>query len=285
MKNTAHSVTAARTAGASTDTYFTNFASDTENAPLLIYLPGLDETGKDLISLEMSDFKQDFEVRGLIIPADDLADWDELAAAAIALTRHEIAKMPAGTPVCLCAESFGGCLGLRILEQAPDLFDRVVLVNPASSFHRVPWLNLEAWLMPLVPALFFNQPADWLVFFLAPLHRISSEARQALAKSTHDAPKETLVKRLNLMRDFSLDAARLSRVTCPVLLVGSAGDRILPSVAEAHRLSQIFPSAQMVTLPYSGHACLAERDVNLDEIMRSHHLMPAPPMTAQPTTI
>ncbi|MGB3768893.1 MAG: alpha/beta hydrolase, partial [Phormidesmis sp.] len=73
--------------------------------------------------------------------------------------------------------------------------------------------------------------------------------------------------------------------TCPVLLVGSAGDRILPSVAEARRLSRIFPSAQMVTLPYSGHACLAERDVNLDEIMRSHHLMPAPPMTAPPTTI
>ena len=279
--NTNSNSTAATTAssiGAPTEAYLMNFGSNEKDAPLLIYFPGLDETGKDLISLEMNSFKQDFDVRGLIIPADDLDDWDRLATAAIALIRHEVSNMPAGTPVCLCAESFGGCLALKVLEAAPDLFDRVILVNPASSFNRVPWLNLGTQLMPLVPEIFFNQSlnglSDGLVFFLASLDRISVEAKQALAKSTSAAPKETLVKRLNLMNRFSVDEGRLQRVRCPVLLIGSKGDRILPSVEEAHRLNQIFPNSQTLILPHSGHACLAEKDVDLDQIMRDRHIMP-----------
>ncbi len=34
------------------------------------------------------------------------------------------------------AESFGGCLGLRVAAAAPELVERLVLVNPATSFAR-----------------------------------------------------------------------------------------------------------------------------------------------------
>ena len=42
-------------------------------------------------------------------------------------------------PICLAqvtltAESFGGCLALRCLAAAPELFERAVLVNPATCF-------------------------------------------------------------------------------------------------------------------------------------------------------
>ena len=36
----------------------------------------------------------------------------------------------------MVAESFGGCLALRITAAAPDLLERLVLVNPATSFSR-----------------------------------------------------------------------------------------------------------------------------------------------------
>lgn len=36
--------------------------------------------------------------------------------------------------VLLTAESFGGCLALRCLAAAPELFERAVLVNPATCF-------------------------------------------------------------------------------------------------------------------------------------------------------
>ena len=38
--------------------------------------------------------------------------------------------------VTLVAESFGGCLGLRVAAAAPELVERLVLVNPATSFAR-----------------------------------------------------------------------------------------------------------------------------------------------------
>ena len=42
----------------------------------------------------------------------------------------------ANRKVTLVAESFGGCLGLRAAAAAPDLVERLVLVNPATSFGR-----------------------------------------------------------------------------------------------------------------------------------------------------
>ena len=253
-----------------TDAYFLSFQKGYKEAPLLVYLPGLDETGADLISLQTASFQQDFNVRSLVIPPDDLDDWDELAASAIALTQHELAAMPDRLPVYLCGESFGGCLALKVLSIEADLFDRIVLVNPASSFRRVPWLNLGSQLFPLVPEFFYELSEKFaIVDFLAPPERLSPAAKRSLLASTRAAPKETLQRRLDLMREFLVDDAALRKIRCPVLLIGAQADRILPSVQEAHRLAKIFPHVQVVTLPHSGHACLVETGVNLDEIMRS----------------
>ncbi len=240
---------------------------------MLVYLPGLDETGKALISLQTVSFEKDFNVRSLVIPPDDLDDWDRLADAAIALTRSELKKLPSHLPVYLCAESFGGCLALKILLRDDDPFDRIILSNSASSFHRVPWLNIGSQLFFLVPEWYYKLSANFALPFLAPPHRLSAEARQALLESTRSAPKRTLERRLALMRDFSVDEARLRQVTQPVLLIGSEQDRILPSVNEVYRLAKVFPHAQIVTLPHSGHACLVENGINLNEIMRAKNFM------------
>lgn len=280
-------MTTASAVNAPTNTYLLNFQRGYINAPLLIYLPGLDETGKALISLQTASFEQDFNVRSLVIPPDDLDDWDLLAIAVIALVNNELAKMPQQMPVYLCAESFGGCLALKVLLKVQQqdqglaprkmggLFERVILVNPASSFHRVLWLNLGSRLFSLVPAWLYELLSSLpVVNFLAPPDRLSPEARQGLLKSTRSAPKKTLQRRLALMRNFAVDEAKLSQIDCPVLLIGAQADRILPSVDEVYRLARIFPRSQVVILPYSGHACLVENGINLDQIMRAHHFMP-----------
>lgn len=254
-----------------TDAYFLSFQQGYKEAPLLVYLPGLDETGKALIALQTASFQQDFNVRSLVIPPDDLDDWDRLAASAIALIKNELTRLPAHLPVYLCGESFGGCLALKVLLAAHELFDRVVLVNPASSLRRVPWLNLGIQLFPLVPEPLYDlSKAFSPIVFLAPPSRLSTEAYEGLMESMRSAPKETLLRRLSLMREFSIDESLLRKITCPVLLIGSQEDRILPSVDEVYRLSKILPRAQVVTLPHCGHACLVEDGINLDEIMRSH---------------
>jgi pimeloyl-ACP methyl ester carboxylesterase len=54
------------------------------------------------------------------------------------------------------AESYGGCLGLRVAVAAPDLIQRLVLVNPATSFSRalsgLPSIIASTNLLSLFPA-------------------------------------------------------------------------------------------------------------------------------------
>ncbi|MEM9509756.1 MAG: alpha/beta hydrolase, partial [Cyanobacteria bacterium P01_E01_bin.35] len=49
----------------------------------------------------------------------------------------------------------------------------------------------------------------------------------------------------------------------------SVRDRLLPSVTEADRLVRYLPNARKVLLPDSGHACLLEREIRLEEILGS----------------
>ena len=109
--------------------------------------------------------------------------------------------------------------------------------------------------------------------FLTPIDRLSSQARQGLEETIKSSPKQTTQQRLAMMREFTIDEAKLSQITQPVLLIGSEKDLILPSVEEAQRLAKIFPQTIVVTLPNSGHACLVEPDVNLYQIMQDNNFV------------
>lgn len=246
--------------------YFITTQSSNPNYPLFVFLPGMDETGKELIYIQTAGLEAAFDVRCFVIPPDDLTSWDEMTEKVINLTKIELEKTPR-SHVYLCGESFGGCLALKVLEKFPQLFTNIILINSASSFHRVPWLNLGSLLFPYTPQPFYKISSFLSLPFLANLSRISPTASLALSKSTSSAPQETANQRLSLMREFDVDESKLSQITQPVLLIGSRNDRLLPSEAEAQYLSNIFPNNQIITLPHSGHACLVERDVNLYQLL------------------
>ena len=254
------------------DAYFFNPQASKPNLPLLIFLPGLDETGTDLMSLQTDSLEVGFDVRCFVIPPEDIDDFDLLAESALALTEAERASTP-NRPVYLCGESFGGCIALKMLLQAPDWFQGIILVNPASSFHRVPWLNFGSLLFPLTPDFFYNHSAWLSLPFLAPINHLTPQARQGLKETIKSAPKQTAQQRLAMMREFTIDETKLRQITQPVLLIGSEKDLILPSVKEVKRLAMIFPQATVVTLPHSGHACLVEPDVNLYQIMEANNFV------------
>ncbi|ACC81579.1 alpha/beta fold hydrolase [Nostoc punctiforme] len=264
--------------------YFLTPQSSNPSYPLLIFLPGMDETGKDLMYIQTAGLEAAFDVRCFVIPPDNLTTWDEMTEELVTLTQIELEKEPRrhvrpGSPtevayretslVYLCAESFGGCLALKVLEKFPQLFTNIILINSASSFHRVPWLNLGSLLFPYTPQLFYKISSFLSLPFLANLSRVSPVASQALLKSTSFAPKKTANQRLSLMKEFDIDENKLSQITQPVLLIASKNDRLLPSEAEAQSLSNIFPNSQIITLPNSGHACLVQNDVNLYQILLS----------------
>lgn len=239
--------------------------------PLFVFLPGMDESIK-LAALQIASVESAFDVYSLVIQPDILEGWDILSQRVIDLTQAELEKTPRQS-IYLCGESFGGCLALKVIVKAPQLFERIILVNPASSFNQRPWIHWGSLLTRLLPERLYQMFSFTVLPFLASLKRITPEVRQTLSESINSVPLTTSIQRINLMRQFDLDEKQLHQFTKPVLLIGSKGDRLLPSLAEAERLARLFPNAQVVSLPHSGHACLLEKDVNLYEIMRSKNFI------------
>ncbi|BAZ67877.1 alpha/beta hydrolase fold protein [Fischerella sp. NIES-4106] len=239
--------------------------------PLFVYLPGMDGTGQ-LLRSQTAGLEAGFDVRCLAIPREDLTSWEVLTNNVLDLIHTELEKSSQRT-VYLCGESFGGCLAQKVAVAAPHLFQRIILINPASSFHLRPFYDWASQFSYLVPSYFFDIGALGLLPFLATLSRISRSDRQELLKTMRSIPSETVLWRLSLIREFCVDEEQLRQLTQPILLLASNQDRLLPSLAEAQRLANILPDSEMVVLPESGHACLLETDMNLYEIMKAHNFL------------
>lgn len=239
--------------------------------PLLVYLPGMDGTGQ-LLRSQTAGLEAGFDVRSLAIPRKDLNTWDVLTKSVLDLIDAELEKS-SQRPVYLCGESFGGCLAMKVASQAPHLFKRIILINPASSFHLRPWLSWVSQLTFLVPSGLYDVGALGLLPFLASLPRISPSDRHDLLQTMRSVPQETVLWRLALLREFHVDEEQLSRLTQPVLLIAGASDRLLPSVTEVKRIGNILPNNKIVVLPHCGHACLLEKDTNLYEILKDNDFL------------
>lgn len=240
-------------------------------APLFVFLPGMDGTGK-LLRTQMAGLEAGFDIRCLAIPPDDLTGWEELTRQVVALIHGELQTSPR-RPVYLCGESFGGCLALKVALQEPDLFSRLILVNPASAFRSRPWLVGGSKLVHWLPEVVYHNSAMIFLPFLASLERIAPDDRQAFWEAIHSIPQKTSLWRLSLLSQFEISADELWQLKMPVLLIASEADRLLPSVLEVQRLAAQLPDARIVALPNSGHACLLEQAVNLYKIMRSANFL------------
>lgn len=243
-----------------------------DDRPIFIYLPGMDGTG-EMLYLQKEYLEKSFDVRALSISPQDTSNWDILAEDLAVAIAAELKSNNSHCCVYLCGESFGGCLALKIATRSPHLFDRVILINPASSFNRQPILSWGSNFIGLLPELFYQGSAGVLLPFLTIPERVRNEDLNTLLKAMKTVPGKTAAWRLSLLRDFALSERSLRRLTQPVLILAGARDRLLPSVEEARRLVSILPRAQMVVLPESGHACLLEKDINLYEIISTEYFL------------
>ncbi|HEY9901857.1 MAG TPA: alpha/beta hydrolase [Candidatus Sericytochromatia bacterium] len=239
--------------------------------PLFVFLPGMDGTGQ-LLRSQTEGLETAFDVRCFAIPPNDLTSWDDLADSVVNLIEKELNKRPSRS-ICLCGESFGGCLAMKVALKSPELFDRIILVNPATSFNQRPLLRLGAQLGHWVPDYFYGISALALLPFLSSLARIPPSDRRALLNAMQSVPPKTVNWRVSMVTEFDLDETQLHRLTQPVLIIAGAADRLLPSVCEAERLVKLLPNAKMVVLPDSGHTCLLETDVNLFDIINSQNFL------------
>ncbi|AGY59475.1 alpha/beta fold hydrolase [Gloeobacter kilaueensis] len=236
--------------------------------PLLLYLPGLDGTGKLFYRQEIH-LAPYCDVVALSIPIDDLGDWQSLVVRVREL-------LPADRrPVLLCGESFGGCLALMSALAYPEAFDALVLVNPATAWRRQNWLVQGSHWLSLLPTVSLQVAALVFLPFLSAVNRLTPADRRTLLATVRLVPRETILHRLQLLEQCNLDAD-LERLTLPVLLLGGRMDRLLPSLSETHFLEERLPNAQREVLPHSGHAALLDSDLNLADYLLRHGLLPQP---------
>jgi pimeloyl-ACP methyl ester carboxylesterase len=235
--------------------------------PLLIFLPGLDGTG-ELLQVQLQGLGQICDICCLAIPEQDRSDWASLAAQVVALIQQEQTQPP--RPVVLCGESFGACLALEIACQYTQTIQQLVLLNPASSFGRRPWISCSPHVVRWLPEPFYRQSTHWLLPWLAATERISEPDQRALLAAMQQVSQSTCLWRLQLLSEFQVDIKTLSTLTLDVLLIAGTADCLLPSVAEIQRLQVYLPEAKLVTLANSGHACLLEQQVNLAALLQEH---------------
>ncbi|ASQ76397.1 alpha/beta fold hydrolase [Enterobacter hormaechei] len=193
-------------------------------APVVVLIAGLGGSGSYWLP-QLAVLGQEYQVvcydqRGTGNNPDTLPEDYTLAhmadELALALAEAGIARY------CVVGHALGALVGLRLAIDKPDALTALVCVNG--------WLTLNA----------HTRRAPRL------------EAEHALALA-HFQGKANLLRRLHALKqaDFSRHAAR---VRCPVQIICSTDDLLVPSVCSAE-LHAALPHARKTVMRQGGHAC------------------------------
>jgi pimeloyl-ACP methyl ester carboxylesterase len=231
--------------------------------PLFVFFPGMDGTGK-LLKKQSDRLAVKFDVRCLAIPSNDRANWAELSHQTVRLIETELTQ---GQSLYLCGESFGACLAMQVAAQMGAKVERLVLINPASSFARFPLLAAGSMLSGLLPDTMYPLSTRILVNFLINPDRVTAADRQSLIHAMLSVQPRSAIWRLNLLKQFQVDAIVSKLIDIPTLLIAGEYDRLLPSVLEISILQKLLPKSKTILLAKSGHACLLEQDTRLVDLL------------------
>jgi pimeloyl-ACP methyl ester carboxylesterase len=233
------------------------------NLPLFIFFPGMDGTGK-LLHKQIDGLALKFDIRCMTIDSNDRTDWAGLVDRSLTLIDKELV---AGQELYLCGESFGACLAMQVAGRSETDIAKLVLINPASSFMRLPWLAWSSALSGLLPDALYPTSAKILVNFLIATDRVAATERQSLIDAMLSVQPQAAAWRLDLLRRFQVHSIVPDIIDIPVLLIAGELDRLLPSLLEVKILQRLLPKSKTTLLPSSGHACLLEKDIHLADLL------------------
>lgn len=227
-----------------------------ESVPRLLYLPGMDGTGR-LFYRQAKYLDPYFCLKALNFNQPSVSHlWEDLVA-------QVLDQMDPQRPTILCGESFGACLALQVAVAAPHLCHSLILINPASSFHRGPWWLAGRMVLPWIPVSAYTWMSEQGLPLLAELSRMDPVDQQQLLQAAQSVSPQVAHARMVLLSQFNPEQLPLQSLRIPTLLIAGARDRLLPSVDEVNRLAERMPMATVAIAPESGHACLLERELNL----------------------
>ncbi|RCV25433.1 hypothetical protein SEVIR_5G166300v4 [Setaria viridis] len=260
--------------------------SPIEDAPLMLYLPGVDGMGMGLF-MHHKALGRIFELRCMHVPFHDRTPFEDLVTIVEDVVRREHATSP-NKPIYLLGNSFGGCLALAVAARNPHIDLILVLVNPATSYEKSSIQQLLSFFslfsdqacMAITALLNYNidNEAHMAVSSmingkhpLEELNRLTSNMSSFLKHSNilDKIPKDTMKWKMKLIkRAASYANYRLQSVQAEVLLLASCADKLLPSKAEADRLQKLLPKCTIYFFDKHGHSLLLEYGVHVASIIK-----------------
>ncbi|XP_010241345.1 PREDICTED: acyltransferase-like protein At1g54570, chloroplastic [Nelumbo nucifera] len=258
-----------------------------KDSPVLLFLPGIDGTGLGII-LHHKSLGKVFEVRCMHIPVYDRTSFEGLVKFVEDAVKLEHALAP-NKPIYLVGDSFGGCLALSVAARNPSIDLVLVLANPATSFGK-------SQLQPLLPVLEalpnrLHVTVLYLLSFIMgdlikmamvigdglpparTLEQLLGNLTALLPQLSGLAdilPKETLLWKLNLLKAGAAYAnSRVHAVKAEVLVLASGKDNMLPTGAEAQRLSKSLQNCKVRYFKDNAHTLFLEDGINLLTIIKA----------------
>jgi pimeloyl-ACP methyl ester carboxylesterase len=226
--------------------------------PALLYLPGLDGTGRLLY--RQPALHAAYTAVCAAYAQDRFTTYEEMAGTAEAA----LEAVCGGRPSTVLAESFGGAVALTLALRRPDLVERLLLVNTFAHYPHRLRIHLFATLSQLLPARPSppRSRAFRARFFFSP--RVTQTVRNEWWDRTADVPMSGFALRLRLVRHVDL-RPQLHRVRCPVLVLVAPDDRVVPPVA-GRELARLLPCAHLLEMRV-GHAAMVHPRVDLARLL------------------
>lgn len=246
---------------------------DDNDRPLLLYVPGMDCTGKGIASQLPTLAAAGYDIRCVYIPSDNRSTWQELVQMVCHLLQKEVEEDKEGTEttqkqqqqrqhrrhLTVVGESFGACLAIRLALASPSLITHLVLINPATNFaQNNPLVSFCAstGLLAFFPQTLYQIAQDLMLPLMVKRNRVSIKDHETLLSPIDFVPAECGAWRFSMLNDSTgLSDVDIQSINMPTLLFASAKDWVLPSMAECARLQCLLPNAKRVILPERSPHC------------------------------
>jgi pimeloyl-ACP methyl ester carboxylesterase len=230
-------------------------------SPLLLYLPGMEGTGK-LFYRQEPELSRRYRVVSLPSRAVAPFQYEELVQDVLDAINQQGAEK-----AIIVAESFGGTVALQFALKHQERIDQLVLINTFPYFRRRLRLKLGRSLLPLTFHPFGNAIREFCYRRAMELEGISKEDVAKLFECSFSHGYEASRNRMRLLSEIDV-RDRLSEITVPVMLVASARDKIVPSVSEAQFMAKRLQNARLIVLPEHGHTPLITTTFSLASLLQ-----------------
>ena len=264
-------------------------ATPRSERPLFVYLPGIDGTGLAAFK-QFPELMRHFNLMTYVVPPGNRDSFGTLVDGLDAFFDKVVQHVPPSTPVYVMGESFGGILAVELAARNPGLVDRVVLVNPATSYLKSLWPQIgpillqtpqEAYgILPLLLAPVLGNPINLLSGAMdGATGDLTQQAMQLVQGAigllqqlpilAEILPRDTLEHKLRLLAEgCEVVEGRYPMVEQRVFALVGDQDFLLPSADEAKDLKRRLPRCHVRVERGRSHALLQEGGVNLVQILK-----------------